>query len=113
MYVRLGALESVIIISGDLCCMHLCLQMTVTVRDRATPTRSAQAFVTVIVNRDNFPPEFMDIPYFVSHSENKLVFTSIFTVTANDPDLRVKTSCYFIFLCQQYQRLNCWGEGWG
>ena len=64
--------------------------MTVTVRDRASPQKSAQATVTINVNRDASPPRFRATPYSVSISENRPVFSSIFRVTAEDLDLRVK-----------------------
>ncbi|XP_070182145.1 protocadherin Fat 1-like [Littorina saxatilis] len=63
-------------------------EMTVTVRDRATPQKSAQASVIVHVLRDDFPPVFMNTPYTTDISENTLAISSIFTVSADDPDLR-------------------------
>ena len=64
--------------------------MTVTVRDRASPQKSAQATLTVNVNRDDSPPVFRNTPYSVAISENRDVLSSIFRVTADDADLRVK-----------------------
>lgn len=63
--------------------------MTVTVRDRATPQRTAQASVIVNVLRDNSPPIFRNTPYATDISENRLATTSIFRVSADDADLRV------------------------
>ncbi|XP_070182189.1 protocadherin Fat 4-like [Littorina saxatilis] len=63
-------------------------EMTVIVRDRATPQKSAQASVIVHVLRDDFPPVFMNTPYTTDISENTLAISSIFTVSADDPDLR-------------------------
>ena len=83
--------------------------MTVTVRDRASPQKSAQATVTINVNRDASPPRFRAVPYSVSVSENRPVFSSIFKVTAEDLDLRVKLPECTSPECQWFMGK---GRGW-
>ncbi|KAL3878042.1 hypothetical protein ACJMK2_035678, partial [Sinanodonta woodiana] len=64
------------------------LTFNVNARDQSNPEKSAQATVIVDVTRDQFPPVFQNLPYITSTVESTVVATSIFQVTARDPDLR-------------------------
>lgn len=65
-------------------------QITVRVTDqRVTQERIDTSTVVVNIQRDQFPPVFQRTPYSVSISDNQVLNTTIYTVTAVDSDLRV------------------------
>ncbi|WAQ96419.1 CELR3-like protein [Mya arenaria] len=56
--------------------------------------RSAEASVTINVQRDSGPPRFVNAPYSVSIPINQDVNTTIFTVSAVDDDLKLLVTVY-------------------
>ena len=60
-------------------------------RDNRSPERTAEATITVNVNRNNYLPEFQGQPYFNILSENSPPGTSVFMARARDRDIQVQT----------------------
>ena len=57
--------------------------------DDRKPPRSGSVQVTINVTRDESRPEFQEVPYALTLSENTAVASVVFTVTASDSDLQV------------------------
>lgn len=65
--------------------------MTVRARDQQTPEKTATAQVVINVRRNTQSPRFVSVPYDHTMSENTIVSSSVFTVSALDDDLQVGT----------------------
>lgn len=65
-------------------------------RDQSSPERTATATVIVNIRRSNFPPVFVNTPYFTGVNVGSAIGSTIYTVTATDGDLLVSvTLCIF------------------
>jgi len=67
-------------------------QFSVSLRDNGQPTiRSAtnQATVTIVVQRNNFPPLFFNSTYYTTIQESASIGSSVMTVSAQDQDTNV------------------------
>lgn len=66
-------------------------------RDQSSPERTATATVIVNIRRSNFPPVFVNTPYFTGVNVGSAIGSTIYTVTATDGDLLVSiTLCIFV-----------------
>ncbi|KAK3089813.1 hypothetical protein FSP39_006721 [Pinctada imbricata] len=63
-------------------------QFVVQVSDQSNPERTADSNVIINVLRDEEPPFFFNTPYQTSVLETTVVSSSVYAVTASDPDLR-------------------------
>lgn len=64
--------------------------MKVRVRDQKLDfEKDATGDVTITVNRNAQSPQFQGLPYTRTLSENSLLSTSVFTLSAIDNDIRV------------------------
>ncbi len=64
------------------------LQFNVSASDQSNPERTGMTMVIVDVIRDDYPPNFVRTPYDTVVIETSPVGSSVFTVSAEDPDLR-------------------------
>ncbi|KAL5018741.1 hypothetical protein ScPMuIL_004463 [Solemya velum] len=62
--------------------------MTVRARDQQVPEKTATAQVQINVRRNQDSPRFVSVPYEHSMSENTLLTSSVFTVSALDNDMQ-------------------------
>ena len=72
--------------------VEFAFQMTVVAHDQGNPRKSAEATVSITVQRNEFPPVFHNAPYSQTVSENIRNGSGIFTIQASDQDLQV-TRC--------------------
>lgn len=77
-------------------CPPFSFQFNVLARDQSSPERTATATVIVNIRRSNFPPVFVNTPYFTGVNVGSAIGSTIYTVTATDGDLLVSiTLCIF------------------
>ena len=72
----------------------LCVQLTVSAQDQGVPTSliaSQPATVFINVIRNQFSPVFVSTPYSVDIPQTIGLFARVFTVTASDSDLQVRS----------------------
>ena len=77
----------IIIILFDLTSKHFLLQYTVYAQDLGTPQRTSQnILVTIRIQRNNFPPVFINEVYTADITNNFFSGSNIIQVTATDQD---------------------------
>ena len=59
--------------------------------DQGENSRSNDVMISVSVNRDQEPPQFVGLPYYVQVSENRAVNSTVTQIVATDPDLQVSS----------------------
>ena len=57
---------------------------------RGDNEKTSEATVSVVISRDQQPPQFVGAPFDVEVSENRGVNESVVRITASDPDLQGK-----------------------